>query len=58
MTPNANVDITDVILNVLADVPQDVREGFFALLRERWCIYCGADTPTYKCYCRATGEDV
>lgn len=48
-----DADLTDVILNAIGSCPQNVREGFFQILRERWCIYCGSEMPTYQCFCRS-----
>ena len=43
----ADENIVDAILKAIELCPQAVREGFFAfILRERFCVHCGALVPT------------
>lgn len=49
---------SDELMAFLKAMDQADREYLFEKIREKYCIYCGKDDPTYKCYCHATGEDV
>lgn len=51
-------NLVDGLLDAVARMSKADREGFFGCIRERFCVFCGAETPTHKCWDCARGEDV